>query len=111
MSIPAIAAPVGASISACAMAGITHANPLPVRINWKKRPAEAIAAKDLKRRIVTMFPIKILDDPAMFQHHAAVGPPLRRKNEPDRNSRQSGKLLNGARDFPGACRSWYVIAD
>ena len=67
ISIPGISAPVAAPTSACTMAGITHANPLPARIIWKKRPAEANAAKGLKRLIVAMFPIKILGYRTMFQ--------------------------------------------
>ena len=65
--MPAIAAPVEVPTSGCAIADITHANPLPARISWKKRPAEATAAKARKRRIVAMFLVKILAERAMFQ--------------------------------------------
>lgn len=57
ISIPAMAPPACAMpFSACDIAGITHANPLPARMSWKKRPAEATAAKARKRRMVTICP-------------------------------------------------------
>jgi hypothetical protein len=66
--IPAMTAPAdGDPPSACDTVGITQANPLPASISWRKRPAEAIAAKPRKRRMIAIFSTMVTHSVPRFQ--------------------------------------------